>query len=488
MIIINFIKLFNCFYNLFRYITTLILIIFFITFNSKYYFEYSFVCVLIMWLLNFIYGFLKFYKRLNYIFFLISFFCFLMGKLTVNLFTKGTIGVYFSKEIISHILICIFLSLLFLQVGFEFFERFKKVSNTAKMKIKDISYNYHLQKYSKVLFYISSCFAILINIEQGYFIYQNSYLELYTKFFSKIPRVLQVIGNGHLVLLFIYLSTKPNKKSCIFSIFIFLIINFSLLMTGDRGMFAVNIIVVIIYMLWRQNLEREVWISKKVIISGVIFTPIIIAGMSMFVYFREGISVGEMTFSSQFIRFFKITGKTVDLLGYGKKYLQNFPQQFYSFGELIDYIKYNPISQVLLGYEKSLPHTLEYATTMHSYSHIISYFVNSKAYLIGHGEGSSYIAEIYHDFGYIGIIICNTIYGIFLSLLYKLKGNRPILLAMYFIGMRIIFYVPRGPMILPISYIMNITVLTFLIGIHLEAKYQPYLLKKLKLSRKENNK
>lgn len=52
---------------------------------------------------------------------------------------------------------------------------------------------------------------------------------------------------------------------------------------------------------------------------------------------------------------------------------------------------------------------------------------------------------------------------------------------MYFIGMRIIFYVPRGPMILPISYIINITVLTFLIGIHLEAKYQPYLLKKIKI-------
>ena len=44
-------------------------------------------------------------------------------------------------------------------------------------------------------------------------------------------------------------------------------------------------------------------------------------------------------------------------------------------------------------------------------AHIISYLVLPYNYLLGRGLGSSYIAELYHDFGYIGIFLGNIIYG-----------------------------------------------------------------------------
>lgn len=437
-----------------------------------------FICILAFWAINLCFALSKFSCRLAYTLFLSSFFCFLMGRMAMDLLTNGTIRFYFSDKISGHMLLTIMLSLIFLQIGFELFEKWRVLNPRHKDKKSQnnpekAAVTQRMRQYAKWLFYLSAVFAILMNMEQIYFIYQNSYLDLYKYFSSSIPRVLQVLGNSHLALLFLYLATRPSKKKCILPLSVFFVISLTGLLAGDRGLFIVNIAVMLVYVFWRQYQDREIWIGKKIIIIGVCCIPVMIAGMSFFVYLREGVDVGEKTFSAQFIRFFNSTGNTVDLLGYGNQFQHDFPQHFYSFGELIDYVKYNPISQLLFGIEKPLVHTAEYATTMHSYAHMISYLIAPDKYLLGHGYGSAYIAEAYHDFGYLGVIICNGFYGCMLAGIYKLRKAGPVLTAAAFIGLRIMFYVPRGPMISPITYVLNITTVFVLAGIWLCAKYQP---------------
>ena len=242
-------------------------------------------------------------------------------------------------------------------------------------------------------------------------------------------------------------------------------------------MFVCNFAVLVVYIFWRQYIEKEIWISKKLTIIGIICIPILLAGLSFFVYFREGLDIGERTIIAQIIRFFRVSGNSVDILSYGKEYQEHFTKSFYSFGELIDYVKYNPISQVLFNTVKPKPHTVEYVETMHSYAHTISYFISLDEYLLGHGRGSAYIAEVYHDFGYIGIGVCNFIYGMFLTGIYKLNKCNPFIIASAFIALRILFYVPRGPMISPLSYVLNITTVSAMIFLWIMAKYQPRLWK-----------
>ena len=147
---------------------------------------------------------------------------------------------------------------------------------------------------------------------------------------------------------------------------------------------------------------------------------------------------------------------------------------------MIDYVKFNPISEKLFAVTEPVAYTEEYAMTMHSYAHTISYFIFPDQYLLGHGKGSSYIAEVYLDFGYLGIIICNFIYGIFLAGIYKLRQAKPLIIAIAFIALRILFYVPRGPMISPVSYVLNLTTIAVIVFLHSAAKYQPAVMNIIK--------
>lgn len=433
-----------------------------------------FIAILGIFFLNLCFALAKFENRMAYTLFLASFFCFMLGRMSMDFLAKGSANFYFSDSITMHTLISIFISLIFLQFGVELCEN-KWKDNKSNSISKE--YKKELQKYAQILFCIAGIAAITMNIEQIFFIHEHSYVELYKDFASNIPRIFQVLGNMYIASFIVFLSTFPAKKNCILSIVLFSIVSITVLLTGDRGMFVCNFAVLVVYIFWRQYIEKEIWISKKLTIIGIICIPILLAGMSFFVYFREGIDIGERTIIAQIIRFFRVSGNSVDILSYGKEYQEHFPKSFYSFGELIDYVKYNPISQVLFNTVKPKPHTVEYVETMHSYAHTISYFISLDEYLLGHGRGSAYIAEVYHDFGYIGIGVCNFIYGMFLTGIYKLNKCNPFIIASAFIALRILFYVPRGPMISPLSYVLNITTVSAMIFLWIMAKYQPRLWK-----------
>ena len=438
--------------------------------------------ILVIFFLNLCFALVKFENRMAYTLFLASFFCFMLGRMSMEFFTKGSVNFYFADDITIHTLISIFISLIFLQLGVELCEnRWKNSKPNGISK----EYKKELQKYAQILFCIAGIIAIAMNIEQILFVHKYSYVGLFKEFVSNIPRIFQVLGNMYIASFIVFLSTFPSKKDCVFSIVLFSVVTVTILLTGDRGTFVCNFAVLVVYIFWRQYIDHEIWISKKLTIIGIACIPLLLAGMSFFVYIREGVDVGERTVIAQIIRFFKASGNSVDILSYGKEYQEHFPKSFYSFGELIDYVKYNPISQVLFNTVKPKPHTVEYVEIMHSYAHSISYFISPDEYLLGHGRGSSYIAEAYHDFGYIGIGVCNLIYGMFLAGIYKLNKYNPFVIASAFIALRILFYVPRGPMISPISYILNITTVSAMFFLWAITKYQSGVWKYINIKKGE---
>ena len=65
-------------------------------------------------------------------------------------------------------------------------------------------------------------------------------------------------------------------------------------------------------------------------------------------------------------------------------------------------------------------------------------------YLLGRGTGSSYIAELYHDFKIWGVVIGNIIYGFVVSRSLSIKTNKVYLNAMALLIIRQLLWSPRG--------------------------------------------
>lgn len=84
------------------------------------------------------------------------------------------------------------------------------------------------------------------------------------------------------------------------------------------------------------------------------------------------------------------------------------------------------------------------ATEGYHLAHALPYLMFRDKYLEGAGTGTSYIAELYHDFGYIGIVLGNVIYGFLLASLAKLDKNKPFNTSVKLLIITRLLWAPRG--------------------------------------------
>ena len=402
---------------------------------------------------------------------------FLMGREAMNLLQYGKISYNFDLQIQFHVIVALYISLLFLQIGFILCEKmFKQIQHKETIKFFNIQINREilentLRKYAKIIFIIGWILNIFVSIEQIIYVVNHSYLEFAKNFTSSIPYVIRIIANFRTVAFFIFLATIPSKKEAKPLLIMYVLESIISLLFGDRGNCIINILIVIFYIVFRQYLNKEEkWITKKQVIVIIIMIPLLFAFLSAFVNFREGTDVGKFTISSQIIRFFKSIGNSVNIIGYGKEYETELHEigSLYTFGDLKQYILYNPVTEQLFNMQHAPYHTKEYALSGQSFMHTISYLINSEGYIEGHGYGSSYIAELYIDFGYIGIALGNFLLGAYMAMFYKIYKKSYILIGCILLSYRIMFLLPRAPFDYIITYVLNFTAIvstTIILGL-----------------------
>lgn len=392
---------------------------------------------------------------------------FLMGRELVNLLQNGKITyASFMEETQFHIVLALYISLLFLQIGFILCERLikkvepKETVNFFNSPIKREIVTNTLRKYAKIIFIVGWILNIFVSLEQIIYVANNSYLEFAKSFTSQIPYIVRIVANFRTIALFIFLATLPSKKDTKPILIMYFLEAISSLLFGDRGNCVISILIMIFYIVFRQYINKEEkWITKKQVIVIIIMIPFIFAFLSAFVKFREGIDVGDFTISNQITRFFKVIGKSVDIIGYEKKYetqLQDIGS-LYTFGDIKQYVLYNPITEIIFNVAHAPYHTEEYALSGQSFMHTISYLIDSEAYLQGHGYGSSYIAELCVDFGYIGIALGNLFLGAYIAIFYKIYKKSYILTGCLLLSYRMLFLIPRAPYDYIITYVLNLT-------------------------------
>lgn len=353
-------------------------------------------------------------NNISILMFLMCFFIFLMGSYFAYEYLGHTEGVVlFDENTQNHIYLSIFIALISIFLGYFFTRLDIDYTNDKVNKEKELL----VQSSSLILFYLSYIPYIIIEFLRVIKVREIGYTGLYLENIVNLPYIITLFAYGCRIYFFIYLSTLPSKNKSRLPIILFIIYSAVSLFTGNRSTFVVNVSLIFIYYIFRSKNSsvRDNWINERNIIFIIILVPILLYLLDLVGNIRFNNTLFEQESSSTLIDIFVKQGVSSSVIGYGKIYNYKIPEKIYSFGDIYEKIRFNPISVLVMGGKFISGNSVERAINGNSFAHIISYIVLPFGYLRGRGLGTTYIAEAYHDFGYLGIILFSFIYGVILK-------------------------------------------------------------------------
>lgn len=378
--------------------------------------------------------------------FCVAFFSFLMGRHLLSYYFNYEVEV-FSEEINTHAELCILLSLLTVFFSYIFFyvrNRRKNKQSHAEYVLPD-RYIKIIRKYSLRIFWVAFVFSVIYAIFIVVLVHTIGYLASYTVEGKEMMRgnylllTLNRIEQALPVAFCCYLATFPERKSCNkICMFYFLYLALTLL-GGQRGPFILGTLFLMIYYFYRNKREGEIWIKKSWIRMGLIAFPFLLVGLGIFSKIRTGDKIEFSNVGDSIVDFVYNNGVSVNVIKRSYELDSRLrSDRFYSLHFLHD-----GVFGLVFGSDGA-GNNADKATEGYHLAHALPYLMFRDKYLEGAGTGTSYIAELYHDFGYIGIVLGNVIYGFLLASLAKLDKNKPFNTSVKLLIITRLLWAPRG--------------------------------------------
>ncbi|MGX7025491.1 O-antigen polysaccharide polymerase Wzy family protein [Vagococcus hydrophili] len=441
-------------------------IIFCIAFFNKS-IEVKAVGIFVILISNMILSFENIKKNVLFLLFNISFFLFLFSRFSLNIFLNyesteyGMYGTNFTNmETINFMLDSLYISLFFLVMGYLFFSR---INFTEKKENKDNSL-YYFKISSMLFFVITFLFKFIYIKDQSSFVSSTSYYDFFLSYQSNLPRWIVKLAEMNLISYVAFISSKPNKKEFRIITGLFLLVSLYSMTVGRRIEFMLNILLIVIYLTLKNDSDSSKKLSFKNKLTIILGSPFLLILLNSISSKRDSIHQQTLGLFGNVKSFLFSQGVTVNLIGYTYEFKDTLPKgKLYSFGPLIEFVQSNVIYKKIFGSTAFSGQTVERAMEGNLFAHTISYYIMPTAYLLGRGYGSSYIAEVYYDFGFIGLITANIFIGMLLSLLPRLLNkNNWILNIFSFMFMRNILLIPRAEFI---SFVSNSITFINILGI-----------------------
>ncbi|MDA2578260.1 O-antigen polysaccharide polymerase Wzy family protein [Bacillus cereus] len=421
------------------------------------------VAILLVFTHNLAYSLKKFYERIIFFSFNVTFFIFLIGRIVVSgifeykIELRGLFGLDFEDvETLNMVLICLYISLLSLCIGYALIQKYDLKFLRAKKEL-DPGYLHSLRFFSLVFFYFCMVFRFIYLFEMKQTAVTEGYYESFMTFKSSLPSILLQISQMYDVAFFAYLATKPTKKKSLFPVLLYIGEGLFSALAGRRSVFILNLFIVFIYYCIRsipktegegkKKKKEKKWLGKFEWTLALVGVPVLMAFMTIIGKVRA--DFGGQRESSGFFdsisEFFYSQGVSANVIGYTKVYAEQLPTgKWYTFGPLVEFID-GRIIKPLNGMSRDVGQTVEMATNGHLFTHAISYLIMPSAYLIGYGYGSSYIAELYNDLSYWGVFIGSIVYGaIIYALYYMIRHSNYIMVIFALMMARSILFAPRA--------------------------------------------
>jgi len=401
--------------------------------------------------------------------FLVSFFIFLIsGDLFEELFQKFYY-IRFDDDAKTHSYVCIIISLIFLFLGYNFQK--KKKAELLHINLPD-SFTASIRQSSSIVFYLTIGILLFDTVNKVFFVSAHGYVAYYTSYRAILPLVVRKLGDFAPVSLCVFLATFPSKKKSLPIIILYIIYAFVGLLVGQRGHFVYNTVFLLGYGFYRNRnySDGEIWITKRMIMLLITAVPFLLVFFQIYGDIRLGNKIVYKSFLDSLISFFINIGSSSKVIKYGYVYKDQLTEfRFYSLGSLINYFKYGRIFNLFALSEIPATHSAKFAIEGHSFDSIISFLSMRNQFLNGEGAGSSFIAELYADFGYIGVAFGSFLYGlIFKSISYLAKKDWKITSIKLYMMLNMI-KTPRGSFDSFLAVIVNINFISLILVIYLIA-------------------
>lgn len=322
---------------------------------------------------------------------------------------------------------------------------------------KGCIYTESLKVVSIKFFYVSYICAALELAETILYVASSGYISSYTSSSTSLPFVVRTLSDIMPICFFMFLATFPGKREAKAPIAMYLILNLLHILTGKRYQTVAAIIIIVVYCILRNHDGNDTkWISKRFIALLICIAPLGMIALYSFSYIRAGLEVNNSLYSNRIIAFLSRTGSGSRVIDYEYIYHDVLPQgKIYSFGQIIEYLS-NGV-RVIRGQRMITPsYTAQYATDGNMLSYALTYTVFPNRFANAYGLGSCYIAELYHDFGHIGILLGNFFIGYILTKLTRFENKATLNNFLMLFLFEAILRMPRDSFCLPLSEIINV--------------------------------
>lgn len=409
-------------------------------------------------------------KRASLICFEITFFVFLLGGSFFSYLIDGAPLFEFEDSILIHTYLVMYVSQFVLYFSYRISETRTKGSPEIHTEPGDTEESLlKIRYYALGIMILAVIPTIVVALDNIGYVTDNSYEDLYLRTSNNLPFIVNKLSQLFSVSFFLYLSTKPKKKQAIWPIALYLGVRGITLATGRRTDFMLAVMVVFFYFIIRSyqvrsgGEEDEVWFGKKEKVLMLILLPILILVLVNVNNMRSG-EGGTLEIGKSLLSFFQDQGVSITVIERGKKYQNVIPKQWYLFGPIIDFFKYNEVTQLFFKFKSYGAQTVEQALYGASFADTLSYLVIPYDYSRGHGLGSCYIAEAYQTLGMFGVVIVNMIYGWVLNFVNSRYGRTIAGSTFAMFALMRLFYAPRSTALSFLSSTFTITNLIIIYG------------------------
>lgn len=440
-------------------------------------FDFQLIAIVFLWLNNLLYSVKLFSEKIAFFIFNVTFFVFLLSRPLIDFF-RGNNWAHYDIEAIQFSLNAFFMALLFMFLGALIGKKIKfqkdiKLSNDENRQLR----NKWISYISILVFYICFLCSVVIETSKLFFVMRNTYEAYYSSYNFNGPDIVSILSGMLPFILCIYLATFPRKKYSYFVLISYIIASVPTLLMGQRNPIVLRFIFAIVYFVIRDYHEKNgiKWMGKFEKISLLVGAPLGVLFLGATNYLRKGTSV-SFNPVNLFLDFLHKQGTSFDTVCFGFSNLKNLPfvwEKNYTFGGIIDIMKYGFISQKLfsapgIGNNNGILMGMK----SNNLAHNLAYVYRKDEYMMGNGNGSSYLLELYADYKYIGIIVFSIVLGIFLAVVVKMLRENSLLLNVFLLGILMnLFLMPRGAALGSIKIFFKPSFLAPLIGCYLAAYF-----------------
>ncbi|MCI1966801.1 MAG: O-antigen polysaccharide polymerase Wzy family protein [Oscillospiraceae bacterium] len=320
---------------------------------------------------------------------------------------------------------------------------------------------------------IASFYTLMLSVLN---VLRSGYLGSFTQVTdSNIPSVVSRLSMFFVPSFAVFLATMPSRKQLRLPMTVYGVYLLATLFTGRRNTFVCEAITILIYFVLRDSLneKKKRIFKRRTVVGGGVLAVVLMYLLQRLAEIRAYGLLSHRNFMDTVINFlysqgasFRVVIQTVN----SWNLFQHGTTWHYLFYPFELFIHNNLITRSMFGLSPIIEvQTTSFVADTHNYAHALTYLVDPQRYLAGGGFGTSFVAESYVAFGFIGVVAVSAGVGIFLRFFSSMLTRSWVVTASCLLALRDFVYLPRSFAFLWVTNVFNITYLCFYVAIYLAA-------------------